>query len=772
MIQIEIEGVFLDLYDLDPPKITLSIEDILTTQTTTPYTKEFRVPATNHNSELFKTLFEVNGYDFDVSQERKASILYNGQEFQRGEIRINNIYKNHRTGKFDYGIIFIGAIRDFANSLGDDPLCNIDFSEFGHELTIANIVDSWDAYPETSSALNEGLFSGSVLYPLVDFGNTYDSNIDPEQGVIQNGGTYGFTSSANALDVNYFRPCIKAKDIVDKIFNKAGYTYTSNFLTSSRFRHLYVGAWGDDNSFVLNPSFYAFANNPQYIDASDSGTEIVFNIDEASNNDSDWDFINNYYVVPQTGVYDIYSNLVFVNTWIDPQDPGVKSVEWTARMYINGNPTPIATTITTHESSGTGSANDIGLVNISVSNYSFTAGDEIYITIEASNSNDWQNSEILPSYGINFTSKFSVRYEPSFNPGTSLSCDYSQIQFIKDLITKFRLVMVPDKYDPTNLIIEPWKDYIGTGDIYDWTDKLDLSKDIVLKPLFVEQKQKIDFIDKEGKDFLNEQNKIAFDEVYGTLKIRPNNNLLEGERKIETQLTPVAVKQIDGAAEATAGMDNTIIPHIYRPEVEQDSSGTAKLKKSPVIPGVRLFWYDGLKHTGTLATRDDAWYLTDGGTTTNYTKFPMISQFNEWGDRDDSWQGLDTQTWDLCWQRENTFIEFDLANPNLGLSVYDEYWSGYISLIYNRYSRRFTGYFTLSAEDLNNFKFDDVIFVKDTYFYVDKIYDAVIGQNEPIKVDLIKLINYTPPQGGYIPPGIIWNNESGEWNLTTYVWND
>ena len=66
------------------------------------------------------------------------------------------------------------------------------------------------------------------------------------------------------------------------------------------------------------------------------------------------------------------------------------------------------------------------------------------------------------------------------------------------------------------------------------------------------------------------------------------------------------------------------------------------------------FWWDGMKHTGTTSARDRTWYLTDGTTTISRTKFPMISQFNEWGDRDDSWQGVDTQTKDLNWQRENT----------------------------------------------------------------------------------------------------------------------
>lgn len=769
MIQVSVEGVFIDLYQNDTPKLTLSIEDIVTTQTTTNYTKEFRVPATAHNYNLFQTLFDINGEDFDVSLERNAYILVNGQEFVTGNIRLNNIYKNELNNKYDYGIIFIGVIRNIAGELGQKTICELDFSNFSHNLNITTLQTSWQAYPEGS--LTDGLFNGSIIYPLVDFGNTYNSDLVPQQTTITRGSGIHFTNPNEPMDISYFRPCIRAKDIWDKIFDTLDYTYTSNFLNSNLFRHLYVGAWGDEAQVTIQQNAFAGYSTftGPFIGASQFGVEKKLPLDTATNNIEDFDFVNDFYVVPQNGSYTITQRVSTRSFWIDPEDPTIKNVTLRYRIYLNGNPTPIAEAIDVVSQVQTGN-NTFSHNSLAVSS-TFNAGDEIYTTLEVIAYNECSFIALQPGGNFQEPTQLSIFQDVSYNVGNSLSCNYEQIQFIRDIVTKFRLVITADKDDPNNLIIEPWKNYIGSGDIYDWTEKLDLSKDIVLKPLFLEQKNKIDFVDKVGKDFLNVENENQLDEVYGTLKVRANNRLLKDERKIETKFVPVAVKQIRGAAEVTNGMDNTIIPHIYTQEVEVNDSGTPVVLKKPVVPETRLFWYDGLKHTGTISTRDANWYVTYDGTDYSYTKFPMISQFNEWGDRDDSWTGIDTQTYDLCWQRENTFIEFDLANPGLGFSVYDEFWSQYISLLYNKNSRRFTGYFILSSEDLINFKFSDVIFVRGTYYYVEKIYDFEIAQKNSVKVDLIKLIDYNPNVTPVIP-GIVWDEQGELWNITEDLWNE
>ena len=72
-----------------------------------------------------------------------------------------------------------------------------------------------------------------------------------------------------------------------------------------------------------------------------------------------------------------------------------------------------------------------------------------------------------------------------------MKTDLKQIDWFKSILTKFRLVMVPSIDKVNEFIIQPWQEYIGTGDSFDWTDKLDYSKDNKLEPLFYEQANRI-----------------------------------------------------------------------------------------------------------------------------------------------------------------------------------------------------------------------------------------------------------------------------------------
>lgn len=773
--------VFLDLYDEDLPKLTLSIEDITTSETTTTFSRQFRLPATTNNTQFFQTAFNVNGYDFDISVKKSAEILIDGSLFKVGEIRLQQVYLNETGNSVDYGVIFLGDVRDFASSVGEGPLCALDFTEFTHTRTLANVTASWDAYPETGPELNEGLFSGSIVYPLVDFGNSYNDSRIAQQTKISAIGTstsgkFVFNNPSDWLNTDRLRPCIKAKDIWDKIFENAGYTYNSVFLDSNLFRHLYIGAWGDEAVVSLGglETAYPTDNRTIYINGSSR-----LAIGASTNDDSvNWDFDLFTWTAPDLNPASSQIK-VGVNVFFDNDIPA-QEVDIEIRLRYSANGTGPATTLQTETWNITSTLSEFPEPYVPDSyleseQYQFgvtlspsNVGDIYWVEVENKSTSDQQISV------IGQTSFWQVTTNPSLNVGSSLSCEMTQLEFIKAIINKFKLVMAPDKVNPENFIIEPWQSYIGSGDLFDWTTKLDYNKDVVLTPLLYTQKDRITFTDTLGDDFLNNINNDNFSEVYGTLYLNASSNVVKGEREIENKFIPCISTQIEDSEQALYGMDNTIIPQIHDHEAVVNSAGTPYILHNPVNPGVRLFWYDGFKHTGTdgLGAYDDAWYLTDGATTDNFTKFPMISQFNEWGDRDDAWQGLDTLTRDLSWQRENTFIKYDLASVDLGNSIYDLYWSSYIDTLYDPFSRRFTAYFILDTYDLQNFSFDDVIFVRDAYYYVEKIHDVVVGKKSSVKVDLIKIQTFVPPTSGFIPPGLYWEDITDNWEAITDNWED
>jgi hypothetical protein len=138
-------------------------------------------------------------------------------------------------------------------------------------------------------------------------------------------------------------------------------------------------------------------------------------------------------------------------------------------------------------------------------------------------------------------------------------------------------------------------------------------------------------------------------------------------------------------------------------------------------------------------------------------------------------------TIDLNWQRESGYFYDDANYPDdtttYGKTVYDLYWSDYITSLYSKWGRKITAYFILDSTDLVEFSFDDVIFVKNAYYYVSKIYDVPLGQKESVKVDLIKLLDFDVPGDGFIPPvpvtpANVWGTWGVVWEVTTDTWDD
>lgn len=771
-MQLQAGGVFLDLYENDLPKVTLSIQDAKSFEATTAYTQQFRVPATTNNNQFFKTAFMVNGLDFDITAKHPAAILVDGNEFKRGEIRLQNVYINELNGKIDYGCVFIGELRDLVTNIDEARLCDLELLHLTHSFNIAAITSSWEAYPQTPSSNDDGLLSGSVIYPLVDFGNSYDEDgfvLEPRIAIgypTAEGGS--FDNSSYPMSYQRFRPMIKCKDIIDEIFSKAGYQYESDFFDSSLFRHLYVSAWGDDAEVTLSGNRLNASNAygiwaESYYTLNTTATKHEFQISTTDQDaEGNFDVDANSFIAPLDGDYEFYLKTLVQNV---AAASGLGSIDIQFERYVNGvlNSTNPASPLTLNFY---GVQNDG--VNIDYGPLTLTAGDEVTWKIVLSNPSNWSETRIRNGSYIQVEGDSAA----TINPAKGLSCNTTQLEFLKNIQTKFNLMFSPIKGRPYAFKIEPWNDFFASGDVMDWTDKIDKSKDVVITPLFTEQSSRIEFKDLEGTDYLSKLNVDQFQEPYGQLNVVNTNELLTGTKEVKTSFVSVPSTQIEGAENTDAvGGDNFIIPQLHTHEVV-DISGTPILKHQPIVPRTRIYWWNGLKASGTTLVRDITWYIeNESSVAESFDEVPMISQFNEWGDRNDSWQGLDTQTRDLSWQREGTYIQYDLADTTLGSSVYDLYWSSYINSLYDKNARKLTAYFLLDGDDITNFEFNDVIFVKDTYYYVQKIYNAVVGELRPTKVDLIKLPNYYPSTAGF-KTIVNWEDEAVQWQNETTQWQE
>ena len=718
MVQLRVENngeyIFLDLYDTEPIKLTLSIEDITSTEARSVFSRSFRVPSTGKNNQFFDFAFLVEGVDFDVTQRKSATILVDGAEFKSGHVRLQRIIRNKSKDSIEYEIVFMGETRDFATALSDKRLTDLDLSEYDHPLDYAHVTDSWQAYPE--GGLTDGLFNGDILYPLIDFGDTEGQGYIGYTGNTADG---GFNHTQNAITAGRFKPMIRAKALWDKIFEEAGFTYTSNIANSPDFTQLYVSAFGNDPGKDTNNGsaneLNAALTNDYYI----SGIDTILWDNEILDPSDNYNPTTGAYTVPGNGTYTI-------NVRVDG-DTRAEAGGGVIKARIMKNGVLLGTEYSLNIASND-SRRWLALM-------SFTGllalNDEI--TVEVEEAGDIDRTIVYN------TSYFKVPSAPGDVGFASLfDDDYKQVDFIKDMITKFRLVLAPDKNNSKNFIVETWSDYIGSGELYDWTDKVDHNKDFVIEPVFFAQSDRLRFEDKADGDWLNTLNEDKFKETFGTLRFDSGNDLLIGERKIETGFAPTPITQIRGAADS-----NFLIPLIHTHETEDVDSVTV-LKHEPIKPITRLLFYNGLftqaKDTA-WPSNEGRWFFYNEATLTNVgqTQFPMVSYWQNF----DAVTGPGDTSVNLNWQ-----IEDGYANPHAsfnytgGIGMFDRFWSDYIQSVYNKFARKVTCYVVLETVDTLRLSFDDVIFIDGTYYRPEKVTDIIVGERSVAKVELIKILNY------------------------------
>ncbi len=754
-------SLFLDLYETQPIKLTLSIEDITSADATSVFSRTFKVPGTRTNNIFFKNAFDIDGTDFDITIKKPAEILVDGAEFKTGHVRLQKIFINEDQDKIDYELLFLGETRDFSSAVGELTMCQLTLTDFtwdGLPVSYTNAGDfagapgaaqveaSWGAFPEGANA-NDGLADGDLLFPLIDHGAVYDNDGDliaPTVTLGSNGQDQSFNHSANALSPQRLKPMIRGKRLWDQIFENAGYTYESSFLGGEQFRHMYLSAFGNNENASLDVD-QAVAQIFEVFDIGNTGNNdvdsflympnIVFgdpsyqiNVPDVGNTPG-----GSYFTAPGDaqigGSYYSFDYGAQVDAADDESDGGYINIDVQVTLCIVSS---VGGTITqvldtgNYASGGGWSSSSYDSRN---GGYQPQQGDifQIYVQSNAG----YQISSVDQCY-------WHCHAAPGdYYPLRDLDCEYQQIDFIKDIITMFRLVMQPSIDRPNHFIIEPWQDFIGSGDVYDWSSKLIREKDFVSEPLFNTQSAQIEYTFEEDEDFINKYHQDNNKHAYGWLRFNSANELLKGKRDVTVKgIAPTPIDNIINYSTNGSHADPSfIIPQIFEVTGEQDQHG--QNERLPIKPKSRFLFYNGL---ATINNSHSYWYMAgSNGNQGNgsWSAYPLVSPYEFWPIQNSATQS----TLNLNFANDTRyFMDPDPGASTYGLipnTLFDGFWARYVSSLYNKFSRRVTAYFTLNNVDLQTLTFDDIIFIDGKYYRPEKIIDAQIGERTAVKCELI-----------------------------------
>ena len=741
----------LDLHASEPIKLNLSVQNIIDpTATTSVFSRTFKVPHTSINGPFFEGVFNVNSMDFDASKKADAYILDNGIFYQNGNITLNAIWNNEADNSIEYEITFYGATSDFGTKIGGGFLNEVDLNMYNHSKDFSNITMSW----------NGGLFNGDVVYGLIEWGYTYNKNNQPNIPTLSaNFPLTAYPTPAHTVDdpkgsftnsqypylLEQFKPQIRAKALWDKIFSEAGYTYESDFLDSQLFKNLYVISENIAEALLDNSNLYQ-ADNQQVANQVVGATMPWLTPHELADPGANFNPNFSTYTAPATGNYDFLITASDVTISGNPH--GDRIVGYEARLVDDATGTILA-----------------------------SLTDQLFFP-DMDNTAQLAPGQIFPIYaplGATLTAGQIVRYEfytwpiQGLPTGTrqieminqTSACSYApnimsfnaimpanirKIDFMKSIINRFKLVFVPSKTQANHFKITPWKDWILQGRAKDWTDKLDTTKDMVIKPLFFDQERFQVWKDQEDSDYLNYNYQLTYKQTYGQLNQDSTNELIKGTHVYQDQFAPTPVDSIGWIGNSATGSVSAndagkfIIPHIAKDSQTNDPAQPGK--REPIQPKLRLVFYNGLQPAPatwymSMTPYDPASYSTVSKAA--FTSYPLMSQYSSWP--------VTNTTYDLNWTNKPPFWNPELSGANApgraqtAYDTYSVYWKTWYDVTFDPYSRLVEANFVINYGETFDLEFNDYVWVKDAWYFVNEIKDYIVGQKTNVRVQLIKLGN-------------------------------
>lgn len=314
--------------------------------------------------------------------------------------------------------------------------------------------------------------------------------------------------------------------------------------------------------------------------------------------------------------------------------------------------------------------------------------------------------------------------------------DYNLFDEILKYCKMFRIYIYTDDFEK-KIYFKQYDKYFENYSIEDWTNKLDRSKEITIRPITFENKYVL-FNYEDNKTKLGTEYKYKYGADYGEYKLTTDYNFnndtteLFKNTKAKTSLT-----NTDNVLSWTNLFDNQKIAYSFPSELYVYN----KDKENKQVDTFGCFYYynamasfstEASLYMRSVKITDDT-ILQQGTNTFTY------SQNNNYRDVL-TYTKLDVvYNNDLCLfniPKDNYTYLNNYAGCN---TIYSKYWQNYISERYNIQNKIVTCYLTLTPKDWVDFKFNKFITIDEVLYMVNKIYDYNIETPESTKVDLITI---------------------------------
>ncbi len=536
-----------------------------------------------------------------------------------------NVYAN----KFidSYEVTIYGAVSSFAREINRSYLTDLtSLSVYNHTSSFNNISASWAGE----------LFSGSIVYPLAEYGQ----KLQYTSGDL----FFGMDDNEGALGVLDFKPSIKAKIVLDAIFNQAGYTYSSSFIDNGGLEDVYLIC-----NRALRYPVYSDINLETY------GQVTISPISASGQTDL---------VVSQT----TNTILPWYNIQKDPSSRLVNGLGYdlTTPSSLRGN---LTLNVKISGSLGgpqinfkvlqTGSLTEVSSTTLVNFNNFFTANTTAKFAEGANGQNETYelatpfNTSVLPVGTYYFAlywddiystpyNNFTFTLDPDGKPKSKLeitkvlnaaddrimniplnmpfgTSGIKQIDFITSIQKKFNLVIYPSKTQRNEFIIEPFTAWYNKGRRWDFNKYANLNEKLEVIPANNLAVNELNFGDVLDQDYISQQFSKEANREYGKAYYTDLENFFsQGKFEVKTSLASTPLLQIAGT-----GVSGSV--EGLAPTQEYFLAGFYGLSISPYVTDICNGFYEYLPIytlTGNVQFGDTLY--ADSSGTIAYTGYRLI----------------------------------------------------------------------------------------------------------------------------------------------------
>lgn len=687
----------------------------------------FDLPGTKKNNRFFKHAYEIGVSDIPAFYNTvSAYVIQDGETLLTGQLQLLEVISDTRRDVL-YKVQVSDSVIQFKDLLASKLMVDADWSDYDHTLTSSSIYDSW----------SDNLLSGSIFYPLVDYGTDDSTEYPflPRMEFAGDNNVYtapsGYINSIfSPMQLKQFLPAIKVKDVMDVIFNQVGYRYTGEFTTSDVFLNTYVLPKGKEGLGVgsgLENTMDTIQTETQTIGGVTPGgsvdTTLAYNV-ELQDPGNNYNTSTYKYSVPTTDTYRFDGQIQFTN-------PSTA----TANTRVTIGPYALGTFQATSSVDLTITSSPLQTLNVSWES-AIAGGTYIEMRVKLENiagSGTSNNLQIL-----NYSNYFNVSKAPITYAGSTV--DMSQqwdsstksLDFIKGLIEQFNLVLYPDKLQNNLIHIETFNDWVANGEQKDWTNIWNTAEKISLNHTVDEQPKEIFLKNVDDNDRFS---KLSIETVpnlqYGTQRIIADNNVSQGEKTVGSFFSPVILGSstqsgsVDSDGNPTFQIDEGstfILPHLYK--FENNSQKAFKFKpKLGYKNNLTLPSNKTIIIGGSQGAADGLFVSESYSTISNFETLPVTSSI----------------TPDLHFNNEYAKLIPFSFNPQNSLDNFESYWKLYIDSLYWEGAHKVTLDVKFNRDDYKNINLNDQVFIKNQRYRINKIQGFNLSNDDVATVELIRL---------------------------------